>query len=167
VTHNAVRRSVKLITSLDSKRYRPSGILIHRQKSYASRSRWYTIRREAQSLEPLYKGKSSLYSEKNYDAVIKYICFWLVIWPSKAMRDDHSTGNEFRRNWFRVSPSPGLKPPEHGANHSLSSNAEGKNGGPTPPLYHTSYGVVFNYVIRYRDNSTLLLLLCFEYNADS
>jgi hypothetical protein len=36
----------KLITSLHSKRYRPSGMLIHRQNLYAPRSKWRTGRRE-------------------------------------------------------------------------------------------------------------------------
>jgi hypothetical protein len=40
--HNAVKQSTKLITSLNSKHYRPSGILIHRQNSYAPCSWWCT-----------------------------------------------------------------------------------------------------------------------------
>jgi hypothetical protein len=52
----------------------------------------------------------------------------------KPMTDEHSTGNEFRSNLFRVFLSPGVKPPGRGADHSLSSNAEGKNGGPIPLL---------------------------------
>jgi hypothetical protein len=39
----------QLLTSLYSKRYRPSGILIHRQNSYAPRSKRHTGRRETQS----------------------------------------------------------------------------------------------------------------------
>jgi hypothetical protein len=40
-----------VINALNSKRYRPSGILSHRQNSYASRSKRRTGRREAQSRE--------------------------------------------------------------------------------------------------------------------
>jgi hypothetical protein len=47
----------KLITSLHSKRYRPSGMLIHRQNLYVPRSKRRTRRREAQSREPVNKVK--------------------------------------------------------------------------------------------------------------
>jgi hypothetical protein len=47
----------KLITSLHSKCYRPSGILIHRQNSYALRGKQHTGRREAQNSEPVNKVK--------------------------------------------------------------------------------------------------------------
>jgi hypothetical protein len=43
----------KLIASLHSKCYRPPGMLIHRQNSYAPPSKWRTGRREAQSREPV------------------------------------------------------------------------------------------------------------------
>jgi hypothetical protein len=59
--NNAVKRSTKLITSLHSERYRPSGVLVHRQNLYAPRSRWCTGRREAQRREPVNKIRTSLY----------------------------------------------------------------------------------------------------------
>jgi hypothetical protein len=40
-----------IINAFNSKRYWPSGILIHRQNSYAPRSKRRTGRREAQSCE--------------------------------------------------------------------------------------------------------------------
>jgi hypothetical protein len=45
----------KLINSLHSKRYWPSGILIYRQNSYAPRGKPHTGRRETQSREPVNK----------------------------------------------------------------------------------------------------------------
>jgi hypothetical protein len=53
VKHNAVKQFTKLITSLNSKRYLPPGILIHRHNSYAPRSRRCTGRRQ-----PANKGKN-------------------------------------------------------------------------------------------------------------
>jgi hypothetical protein len=50
----------KLITSLHSKRYRPSKMLIHRQNSYAPSGKQRTGRREAQSREPANKLKKTL-----------------------------------------------------------------------------------------------------------
>jgi hypothetical protein len=58
VKHNTVKRSVKLIAYLDSKRHRPSGMLIPLQNPYAPRSKQHTGRREAQSHEPVNKGKN-------------------------------------------------------------------------------------------------------------
>jgi hypothetical protein len=58
VLHNAIKQSTKLITSLNFKRYGLSGILIHQQNSYATRSRQCTGRREAQSREPANKVKN-------------------------------------------------------------------------------------------------------------
>jgi hypothetical protein len=58
VKHNAAKRPTKLITSLNAKLYWPSGILSHRQNSYALRSRLCTGHREAQSREPVNKGKN-------------------------------------------------------------------------------------------------------------
>jgi hypothetical protein len=49
--HDAVKLSTKLTTSLNCKRYRTSGMLIHQQNPYASRSRRCTGRREAQCRE--------------------------------------------------------------------------------------------------------------------
>jgi hypothetical protein len=46
VKHNAVKLSTKLITSLNSKRYQPSSILIHWQNLYAPCSRRCTGRHE-------------------------------------------------------------------------------------------------------------------------
>jgi hypothetical protein len=46
-----VKRYTKSVTYFNYKRYRPSGILIHRQNSYAPRSWRCTGRREAQSRE--------------------------------------------------------------------------------------------------------------------
>jgi hypothetical protein len=43
----------KLITSLHSKRYRPSGMPIHRQNSYAPTGKHRTGHCEAQSREPV------------------------------------------------------------------------------------------------------------------
>jgi hypothetical protein len=57
VKHNAVMRSTKLITSLNSKHCRPSGIPIRRQNSYAPRSRRCTGHREVQSREPVNESK--------------------------------------------------------------------------------------------------------------
>jgi hypothetical protein len=57
----AVKRSTKLITSFNSKYYRPSGILIHQQNSYPPRRRRRAGRREAQSREPVDRGKNLLY----------------------------------------------------------------------------------------------------------
>jgi hypothetical protein len=54
VKHNAVKQSTKLIISFNSKRYCPSGILIHRQHLYAPHSRRCTGCRE-----PVNKGKNS------------------------------------------------------------------------------------------------------------
>jgi hypothetical protein len=51
--HNALKRSIKLITSFHSKRYRPSGMVIHRQNSYAPRGKQRTGRLEEQSSEPV------------------------------------------------------------------------------------------------------------------
>jgi hypothetical protein len=52
------RQSIhKIITSLHSKRYRPSGMLIDRQNSYAPCSRRCTGRRESKSREPVNKVK--------------------------------------------------------------------------------------------------------------
>jgi hypothetical protein len=53
VKHNVVKLSTKLITSLNSKHYRPLGILIYRQNSYAPRGRRCTDRRG-----PVNKGKN-------------------------------------------------------------------------------------------------------------
>jgi hypothetical protein len=47
----------KLIISLHSVRYRPSGMVIHRPNSYAPRGKHGTGRREAQSREPVNKFK--------------------------------------------------------------------------------------------------------------
>jgi hypothetical protein len=60
VKHNAVKRSTKLITFLHSERYRPSGISIHRQNSYAPCSRRCTGRRE-----PINKVRTSLFMPKS------------------------------------------------------------------------------------------------------
>jgi hypothetical protein len=48
----------KLRTSLHSERYLPSGMLIHREKSYALRSQWCTGSRETQSREPVNEGEN-------------------------------------------------------------------------------------------------------------
>jgi hypothetical protein len=58
VKHNTVNWFTKLITSLNSKRYQPSGILIHRQNSYAPLSQRCSGRREAQSREPVNECKN-------------------------------------------------------------------------------------------------------------
>jgi hypothetical protein len=55
--HKAVKQSTKLITFLNSECYWPSGILIYLQSSYAPRSWQCTGHREAQSHEPVNKGK--------------------------------------------------------------------------------------------------------------
>jgi hypothetical protein len=47
----------KLITSLHSKRYRPSGMLSYQQNSHAPRSKWRIGRRKGQSCEPVNKVK--------------------------------------------------------------------------------------------------------------
>jgi hypothetical protein len=52
VKHNAVKWSTKLITSLNSKCYRPSGILIHLKNSYVPRIRRCPGRREPVSKGP-------------------------------------------------------------------------------------------------------------------
>jgi hypothetical protein len=49
----AIKRTTKLITSLNSKHYRPLGMLSHRQNLYLTHSQWYTVRCEAQSHEPV------------------------------------------------------------------------------------------------------------------
>jgi hypothetical protein len=51
---------LKLITSLHSKRYRQSGMHIHRHNSYAPRSKRPAARHEAQSREPVNKVKKKL-----------------------------------------------------------------------------------------------------------
>jgi hypothetical protein len=56
--HNAVKQSTKLITSLHSKHYWPSGILIHWQNSYAPCRRQYIGHHEAQCRKPANKGKN-------------------------------------------------------------------------------------------------------------
>jgi hypothetical protein len=58
VKHNAFKSSTELITSLNSKCYRPSGILIHRKSSYAPRNRRCVGRPEAQSHEAVNKIKN-------------------------------------------------------------------------------------------------------------
>jgi hypothetical protein len=50
----------KLITSIHSKSYRPLGMLIDRQNSYAPRSKRRIGRREAQSCESVNKVKKTL-----------------------------------------------------------------------------------------------------------
>jgi hypothetical protein len=47
----------KLITSLHSKRYRPSGMLIHQQNSYAPQNKRRTGHHEVQSHELVNKDK--------------------------------------------------------------------------------------------------------------
>jgi hypothetical protein len=56
--HNVIKQSTKLITSLKSKRYRPSDILIQQQNLYAPHSQQCTSRQEAQSSEPVNKSKN-------------------------------------------------------------------------------------------------------------
>jgi hypothetical protein len=51
--HNAIKSSTKLITYLNSRHYRPSGMLIHRQNSHLTHSRRCAGDREAQSREPV------------------------------------------------------------------------------------------------------------------
>jgi hypothetical protein len=55
---NAIKLSTELIASLNSKYYRPSGMLIHRQNSYSTRSRRCIGYREAQSREPVNNRKN-------------------------------------------------------------------------------------------------------------
>jgi hypothetical protein len=47
----------KIITSLNSKHYQPSGMLIHWQNSYAPRKKQWTGRHETQSCEPINRVK--------------------------------------------------------------------------------------------------------------
>jgi hypothetical protein len=54
----------KLIISLHSKRYGPSGMLIHRQISYTPCGKQRTGRREAQCREPVKKNKKNALSIK-------------------------------------------------------------------------------------------------------
>jgi hypothetical protein len=54
----------KLILSLNSKSCQPSGILIHRQNSYAPGRRRRTFRRKTRSREPVNKFKKILYLEE-------------------------------------------------------------------------------------------------------
>jgi hypothetical protein len=54
--HNAVKWSTKLITSLKSKCYRSSGILIHWQNMYVTRSQMCTDHHKAKSKETVNKG---------------------------------------------------------------------------------------------------------------
>jgi hypothetical protein len=51
-------RGPQVIYFFHSKRYRPSGMLIHRQNSCAPRGKQRTRRREAQSREPVNKVKN-------------------------------------------------------------------------------------------------------------
>jgi hypothetical protein len=74
VKHNAVKRSTELITSLHSKSYRPSGILIHRQNSYALRSRRRTGRHEAQSRESVNKVKKLSVCISVYRTLVLLCC---------------------------------------------------------------------------------------------
>jgi hypothetical protein len=67
-----MRWSAKLIIYLNSKRYRPSGMLIHRQNSYAYRSRRCTGRREAQSREPVNRVKKNSIFTKCFVLVYCY-----------------------------------------------------------------------------------------------
>jgi hypothetical protein len=55
---NAVEQSTKLITSLNSECYRPSGILIHQQNLYVPCSKQHICHHEAQSCEPVNKGEN-------------------------------------------------------------------------------------------------------------
>jgi hypothetical protein len=47
-----------LKTSLNSKHYQPTGILIHQQNLYVPRTWWYSSRREAQSCKTVSKVKN-------------------------------------------------------------------------------------------------------------
>jgi hypothetical protein len=58
VKHNVVKESTKIITPLNSKCYRPSGILIHRQNSYTPSSRRCIGRRGVQRREQVNKIKN-------------------------------------------------------------------------------------------------------------
>jgi hypothetical protein len=76
---NVIRRFTKLITSLNSKRYQPSCILINRQNSDAPCSKQRTSHREAHSCEPVNKVKKTLYRNiKN--SLLHLLSFHQVIW---------------------------------------------------------------------------------------
>jgi hypothetical protein len=76
VKHNAVKRPTKFITSINCKSYRPSGMLIHRQNSYAPRSRLCAGPRESQNREPVNKGKNLLV----YSDIICLHCEKLILY---------------------------------------------------------------------------------------
>jgi hypothetical protein len=65
---------------LHSKRYWPTGILIHRQNSYVPHSRRCTGRREEQSYEPVNKGKNLRVYEELSD-VLRLSLF--LVWRRK------------------------------------------------------------------------------------
>jgi hypothetical protein len=65
----------KLIASLHSKRYRPSDLLIHRQNSYAPRSRRRSSRREAQYRESVKKVIKKIYVQPPVKCNI-YVFTW-------------------------------------------------------------------------------------------
>jgi hypothetical protein len=88
--HQAVH---KLITSLHCKRYRPSGMLIHRQNSYAPCSWRYTGRREAQSRERINKiNKLSVRSSATCSLLGPNIFFSVLF--QKCL--ENSSGHEHR-----------------------------------------------------------------------
>jgi hypothetical protein len=55
---NAAKQFTKLVTSLNSECVQPSSILIHQQNLYAPCSKRHICHHEAQSCEPVNKGKN-------------------------------------------------------------------------------------------------------------
>jgi hypothetical protein len=82
VKNNAIKQSTKLITSLNSKDYRPSGMINHRQNSYLTHNWWCTGHYEAHSREPvnnhknfpvqIQKDKSTQRKQRRQKNIIQY-----------------------------------------------------------------------------------------------